>query len=200
VTALGTVQAPPAPPARPGFLSVAWATFLGYALGEVPRRMRRPVAIAMAVGAPLMAVYVLGYAATHPLRFDANFTAGGKRVFEREPGKLVQYTSRLENTGAAAVTDMAVVRAEGSPALQVERAGLRANLWESPAQVRLEPLAGVELEKDDHDRWLTLELRQGSSCPTPVARLDAIWIRYTVLGMRHEQRVPLVNGPSVRCR
>ena len=47
---------------------------------------------------------------------------------------------------------------------------------------------------------LTLELRQGSSCPTPVGRLDAVWIRYTVLGMEHEQRVPLVDGPSVLCR
>jgi hypothetical protein len=30
--ATAPAQAPPAPPRRPGFLSVAWATFLGYCL------------------------------------------------------------------------------------------------------------------------------------------------------------------------
>jgi hypothetical protein len=43
-------------------------------------------------------------------------------------------------------------------------------------------------------------LRHGRACPPPAGGLDAIWIRYTVLGMEHEQRVPLVDGPSVRCR
>jgi hypothetical protein len=163
-------------------------------LGQVPRRFRRPVSIAMAVGVPLMAAYVLGYAATHPLRFDADFSRG-KRVYEREPGKLERYTFRVETSGSAAVTDLAIVKAEGSPALQLDRAGTLANLWDG----RLRTLDGVELERDDFDDTVTLELRQGSSCPTPVARLDAIWIRYTVLGMEHEQRVPLVKGPAVRC-
>jgi hypothetical protein len=152
-------------------------------LGEVPRRLRRPVAIAVAVLGPLMAAYVLGYAATHPLRFDANLVDNRKRVFEHEPGKVVRYTFRLENAGSADVTDMAVVRSEGSPALQLERARLSQSL-----------------EEGDYDDFATLVLRQGASCPTPVARLDAIWIRYTVLGMEHEQRVPLVRGPAVRCR
>jgi hypothetical protein len=169
-------------------------------LGEVPRRYRRPVVIALAVVGPLMAAYVLGYAATHPLRFDATFTAGGKRVFEREPGKIVRYTFRLENAGSAAVTDLAVIRAEGSPALQLDRAGVLAYNWAAGARRPLEPLAAIELDQDDYDDFITLELRQGRSCPTPVATLDAILIRYTVLGMEHEQRVPLVHGPSVRCR
>lgn len=47
------------------------------------------------------------------------------------------------------------------------------------------------------EQRLALEVRQGASCPTTVARLDALWIRYTVLGMRHEQRIPLVDGPAV---
>ena len=64
----------------------------------------------------------------------------------------------------------------------------------------LRPLAGLELDQDDYDSRLTLELRHGRACPPPAGGLDAIWIRYTVLGMEHEQRVPLVRGPVVRCR
>ena len=29
--------------------------------------------------------------------------------------------------------------------------------------------------------------------------LDAVWVRYTVLGTREEQRIPLQQPPSVRC-
>ena len=167
-------------------------------LGAVPRRYRRAVAIAVAVAGPLMVAYVLGYAATHPLRFDAQFDAGGKRVFDHEPGKLVRYTFRLGNAGSATVTGMALVKAEGSPALQLERAGVRPHLGGTRGP--LAPLAVAELEQDDYDDAVTLVLRQGRSCPTAIGRLDAIWIRYTVLGMEHQQRVPLVDGPSVRCR
>jgi hypothetical protein len=45
-----------------------------------------------------------------------------------------------------------------------------------------------------------LEFRQGASCPALRGTLDAVWIRYTVLGMRHEQRILLLDGPFVRCR
>jgi hypothetical protein len=150
-------------------------------LGQVPRRYRRAVAIAVAVGGPLMAAYVLGYAATHPLRFDSGFSMG-KRVFEWQPGKVVRYTFRLQNAGSAAVTDLEVVKTEGSPALQLERA-----------------LAPAELGGDDQDHFLTLQLRQGPTCPARPAALESLWVRYDVLGTRQEQRVPLVNGPSVRC-
>jgi hypothetical protein len=169
-------------------------------LGEVPRRFRRPVAIAVAVLGPLMAAYVLGYAATHPLRFDAHYSAGEKRVFPWEPGQVVRYTFRLENIGSATVTDLAVVRSEGSPALQLDRAGVLADQWGFRERRPLKPLAGTELDEGEYDDHLTLQLREGGSCPTPIGRLDAVWIRYTVLGMEHEQRVPLVDGPSVRCR
>jgi hypothetical protein len=169
-------------------------------LGGVPRRHRQPVAIGIAVAGPLMAAYVLGYAATHPIRFDANFTAGGKRVFQHEPGKLVPYTFRLENAGRATVIGLEVVRSEGSPALQIEQAGVLDDPWGFRERRPLEQLAGNELEHGDYDDFLTLALRQGPFCPTTVGRLDAIWIRYTVLGMEHEQRVPLVDGPVVRCR
>jgi hypothetical protein len=169
-------------------------------LGEVPRRFRRPVAIAVALLGPLMAAYVLGYAATHPLRFDADYSAGGKRVFQWEPGQVVRYTFRLDNVGSATVTDLAVVRSEGSPALQLDRAGVLADNWGFGERRPLKPLTGAALEEGDYDDYLTLQLRQGGSCPTPIGRLDAIWIRYTVLGMEHEQRVPLVDGPVVRCR
>jgi hypothetical protein len=160
-----------------GVVSLAFASILlrwrAQPSGAEPMTLRRPMVIALAVAGPLMAAYVLGYAATHPLRFDSGFSMG-KRVFEWQPGKVVRYTFRLQNAGSAAVTDLEVVKTEGSPALQLERA--------------------------DHDDFLTLRLRQGPTCPTPHPTLDAVWIRYTVYGMRHEQRVPLVNGPSVRCR
>jgi hypothetical protein len=121
------------------------------ALGQVPRRYRRGVAMALAVGLPVMAVYALGYAATHPLRLNTD-RLGQKRSYEREPGAVVRYLLRLDNGGRAPVTDLALIRVDGSPALQLERGGA------------------------------------------------AIWLRYTVLGMRHEQRIPLGDRPSVRCR
>ena len=146
------------------------------ALGQVPSRFRRPVAIALAVGVPLMVAYVFGYAATHPLRFDAE--VNDKQVYERHAGAIERYSFEIRTLGAAEVSDLAIVRAEGSPALQLERVG----------------------EVGSYPDRITLELRQGPLCPERVARLDAVWMRYTVLGMRHEQRIPLVDGPSVRCR
>jgi hypothetical protein len=149
-------------------------------LGQVPRRARRPVAIAIAVGLPIMCVYVLGYATTHPLRDD--WDAQTRAVFKREPGALNHYPLRIRNAGRAGVTDVSLVRTEGSPALAVER-------------------ARVEVFDEDTGRGEgELVLRQGQTCPPGLATLDAVWIRYTVLGMRHEQRIPLVHGPAVRCR
>jgi hypothetical protein len=169
-------------------------------LGEVPRRYRRAVAIGVAVAGPLMAAYVLAYAATHPLRFDAQWADSARRVVAHEPGKLMRWSFRLEVVGSATVTDLEVLKSEGSPALQLERAGVLDYHWERSVRMPLRPLAGLELDEDDYDDVLTLELRHGTACPPPGGGLDAIWIRYTVLGMEHEQRVPLARGPSVRCR
>ena len=72
--------------------------------------------------------------------------------------------------------------------------------WGFRARRPLEPLVGTELDEGEYDDFLTLQLRHGSACTTPIGTLDAVWIRYTVLGMEHEQRVPLVDGPSVLCR
>jgi hypothetical protein len=166
------------------------------ALGQVPRRFRRPVAITVAVGVPLMVAYVLGYAATHPLRFDAQRTH--KRVYERHPGAIERYSFDIRDLGSAGVSDLAVVRAEGSPGLQLERAGVAAFSWRGEGEGRLRPLDKLAL--GSFPGRITLELRQGALCPESVATLDAVWMRYTVLGMRHEQRIPLVDGPSVRCR
>jgi hypothetical protein len=168
-------------------------------LGQVPRRYRRAVAITLAVAVPLMAIYAVGYGLTHPLRFDATFD-GHKRVFARDPGAVVRYIFRLDNPGRAKVSGLEVTKVEGSPALQVERAG--SVDWGRQTMLdhaRLEPLADEDLKREGF-RAFALDLRQGASCPTSVARLDALWVRYTVLGMRHEQRIPLVDGPSVRCR
>jgi hypothetical protein len=165
-------------------------------LGEVPQRFRRRVAVAVAIGVPLMAAYALGYAATHPLRFDAQNTH--KRVYERASGAIHRYTFWLTDVGAATVSDLAVVRSEGSPGLQLDRAGVLASRWGFGERRPLRPLD--ELALGSFPDSVTLELRQGASCPGSRATLDAVWTRYTVLGMRHEQRIPLVDGPSVRCR
>jgi hypothetical protein len=170
-------------------------------LGQVPRRFRRTVAIGVAIAVPLMAAYVVGYALTHPLRYDWN-PSGSKRLLQREPGGRSFFEFRLNNVGRPVVSDLELVKTEGSPAIQVERMGRAAPghlTWDGAAAIK--PLSGFELRRDafDDDR-LVLVLRQGMSCPTPVARLDAIWVRYTVLGMRHEQRIPVVRGPFVRCR
>jgi hypothetical protein len=169
-------------------------------LGEVPRRYRRAVAVAIAVAGPLMAAYVLGYAATHPVRFDAQAQTTPPRVVAHEPGKVVRWSFQLEVVGSATVTDLEVFKSEGSPALQLERAGVLDYGWSRSVRMPLRPLTGLELDDGGHDGILTLELRHGRACPPPAGGLDAVWIRYTVLGMEHEQRVPLVDGPSVRCR
>jgi hypothetical protein len=111
----------------------------------------------------------------------------------------VRWSFQLEVVGSATVTDLEVFKSEGSPALQLERAGVLDYDWSRSVRMPLRPLAGLELDQDD-DSILTLELRHGRACPPPAGGLDAIRIRYTVLGMEHEQQVPLVDGPSVRCR
>jgi hypothetical protein len=170
------------------------------ALGQVPRRYRRTVAIGLAIAVPLMGAYVVGYALTHPLRFDWNTDA--KRASVHDPGGRIFFQFGLANIGRPVVTDLELVKTEGSPAIQVERAGaVRPGvLAVERRQSAIKPLSSIELERDDLDDEIVLVLRQGASCPTDVARLDAIWVRYTVLGMRHEQRIPLVHGPAVRCR
>ena len=169
-------------------------------LGHVPRPLRRAVAIGVAVAVPLMAGYVVAYGLTHPLRFDWN-VSGHERSFARDAGDRMIYVFRLANIGRAVVSDLEVVRTEGSPAIQVERAGSVGPGGITFRGARaVQPLARMELARDEFDEEVALVLRQGASCPTSVARLDAVWVRYTVLGMRHEQRIPLVRGPSVRCR
>lgn len=149
------------------------------ALQQVPARWRRPVTIGIAVAVPAMAVYVVGYAATHPLRDD--WDGHARTVLKREPGAVKRVEIQIRQTGRAEVTDPELVRVEGSPALQVERARLA-------------------ISTDDVFRRSVLVVRQGESCPPGLATLDALWVRYTVLGMRHEQRIPLGRGPAVRCR
>ena len=87
-------------------------------LGRVPRRYRRRVAIGLAVAAPLMLGYALFYAAAHPLSVDGG---RGAKTYGHEPGKLLRYELFVDNPGTADVTDVALVRLEGSPVLQLER-------------------------------------------------------------------------------
>jgi hypothetical protein len=177
------------------------------ALGQLPPRARRPAAIALAIVGPAMAAYVLGYAVTHPLVSGDSGDPANSRIVAHEPGELLRFTLGVQNGGDAPVTDLSIVRVEGSPALQFVRAGVPVSefSWDgrdAPERHEwpLRPLSVAELHTDGGPSDIELELRQGRTCPPGIARLDALWVRYTVLGMRHEQRLPLVDGPSVRCR
>jgi len=169
-------------------------------LGAVPRRYRRWVAIALCVAGPLMFAYVLAYGTTHPLGLDHEFDT---RPHTYKPGKVIRYELFLENGGQFAVSDISIARLEGSPALQLERVGIETrNDCVVPAGHKLcwpplHPLGDYVLRSGTDP--IILKLRQGGLCPPGVAKLDAIWVRYTVLGMRHEQRVALEQPPRVRC-
>jgi len=171
-------------------------------LGAVPRRYRRAVAIALAVTGPLMFAYVVAYGATHPLRWGYG---SDERVHAYKPGKLMRYELALENGAPAAVSDISIVRVEGSPALQVERVGLEPNAGDCvvptgrrTCDVPLRPLGDYRVDEIGREP-IVLELRQGRVCPPGIATLDAVWVRYTVLGTRQEQRIPLQDSPGVRC-
>ena len=171
-------------------------------LGGVPRRYRRRVAIALAVGVPLMLGYVLAYGATHPLHTSSLFAQHKPWAFH--PGKLHRYELYLENPGPFEVSDVSIVGVEGSPALQLERVGIPAKRWTVPERGSsappLRPLAHDYTPSSPGDGDpIALELRQGKLCPPGLAKLDAVRIRYTALNGRHEQRIPLEQPPQVRC-
>jgi hypothetical protein len=171
-------------------------------LGAVPRRYRRWVVIALAVAGPVMFAYVLAYGATHPVSWGSAYGAG---PYKYKPGKLMRYQLSLMAGGQFAVKDLSVVRVEGSPALQLERVGVEANRWRvenihHPSWPPMHPLGDYRLSSDFVVRDpITLELRQGRVCPPGVAKLNAVWVRYTVLGTRQEQRIRLERPPAVRC-
>jgi hypothetical protein len=173
-------------------------------LGGVPRRYRRRVAIALAVGVPLMLGYALAYGATHPMHTNSWHPA--QKVWSFQPGKLHRYDLYLEARGPFEVTNVSIVGVEGSPVLQLERVGVKAKRWTIPegrgyVGPPLHPL-GADYSPDstgDDDDAITLELREGKTCPPGIARLDAVRIRYTVLGSVHEERLPLRHAPRVRC-
>jgi hypothetical protein len=172
-------------------------------LGGVPRRQRRRVAIGLAVVVPLMLGYALAYGATHPLHNGEYFP--GATVWRYHPGKLKRYDLYLDSSGPFAVSDVSIVGVDGGPPLQLERVGVEARHWTIPddrgyVPPPLRPLdASYRPGSSGDDRAITLELRQGKLCPPGLAELEAVLVRYTVLGSRHEQRVPGRDPPRVRC-
>jgi hypothetical protein len=171
-------------------------------LGAVPRRYRRKVAIGLAIAGPLMFAYVMAYGVTHPLS-TADVISSEQKEWRFEPGKLHRYQLYIEDKGKFELSDFAIVGVEGSPALQLERVGIEASSWtvddaDHPMRPPLRPL-GEYLPDSYAEDPITLELRVGKVCPGGVATLDAVRVRYTLLDGRHEQRLPLVHPPSVRC-
>ena len=169
-------------------------------LGGVPRRYRRQVAIGLAVSVPLMVGYVFAYGATHPLHRTSS--SSNNKVYRYQAGKLMRYQLYVDNPGPFEVSDLSIVRVEGSPTIQLERVGIEARTWsvkdvDHPTAPPMHPV-GDDYRPGFSDP-ITLELRQGKLCPPGLAKLDAVRIRYTVLGSRHEQRLPLQQPPRVRC-
>jgi hypothetical protein len=117
----------------------------------------------------------------------------------------MRYELSLDNGGLSSVRDISIVRVEGSPALQLERVGVeRRSECIVPEGRRtcdppLSPLGDFRISKGSGREPITLELRQGRVCPPGLATLDAVWVRYTLLGTRQEQRIPLQRPPAVRC-
>jgi hypothetical protein len=147
--------------------------------------------------------YVLAYGATHPLHTGAY--AANHKAWRHDPGKLTRYDLYLEDLGAFAVSDVSIVGVEGTPTLQLERVGVEARIQGAQPDRGYAPPPLRPLDDSyrpgpaGDDRAITLELRQGKLCPPGLAKLDAVWVRYTVLGSRHAQRIPLRDPPRVRC-
>jgi hypothetical protein len=172
-------------------------------LTAVPRSHRRAVVIALGAITASMAAYVVGYAATHPIDMttpELSDEAGGDRVreYRHRPGSLVRYTMNLFSEDRATPRDVRVVGIEGSPVWQLERTGIEASTWELGEQRPLRPVRGIDLTNPDGND-LTLELRQGATCPTPVAKLNALVLEYRLFGRTWRQRLPLSVPPAVRC-
>ena len=169
------------------------------ALGQVPKPYRRWVAIAVAIGVPAMATYAVAYSVTHPLGLGAL----GTKPYTHDPGAFERYALDVTNDGPADVKQLEIVRIEGSPALQLERVGVPADdfSWDGRGdpQAPLAPLGQPDLSGDGSAIRLEMELRQGRVCPPGLASVDAIWVRYEVLGGEHEQRLPLTPPPRLRC-
>jgi hypothetical protein len=170
------------------------------ALQQVPAPHRRRVAIAVAIGVPAMALYAIGYSVTHPITLDTWDT----KPYKRAPSTYERYPFDLTNNGPAEVQDLEIVRIEGTPALQLERVGIPANEWSwdgrgEPPPPPLRPISEPRLRRQGGAIGLEMELRQGAVCPPGLATVDAIWVRYRVLGGEYEQRLPLSPPPRVRC-
>jgi hypothetical protein len=170
-------------------------------LGAVPRRYRRKVAIGLAVAGPVMFAYVMAYGATHPLRVAD--VGQSLHTWRFQPGKLHRYQLYIEDKGKFETSDFSIVGVQGSPALQLERVGIEARSWtvddaNHPTPPPLRPLGDYRPDTYAEDP-ITLELRIGRLCPGGVGTLDAVRVRYTALGGRHEQLLPLVQPPRVRC-
>ncbi len=178
-------------------------------LSAIPRRHRRPVAIAIAIGLPVMACYALAYGATHPLRWDgsvslaANGTAdrGGNveaPTYERDPGAIERYVFPVQNLGRFTVDDLGLVAIEGNPVFQLQFAGIGGRGTDFWGSGPLSPLNEAELSAGE-TRYLALGFRQGPTCVGRRAQLDAVRLSFSVLGGRFVERVPLDKPPTIAC-
>ncbi len=180
----------------------------GNVLGGVPRRHRRPVAIAIVIAVPTMAAYALAYGATHPIRWDGSvaFSRNGTTIgvggstphYPRDAGAIERYVFPVKNLGLFAVGDLALTGIEGSPVFQLERIGIVGNGGSSAGRGALRPLGELELPARE-TRYLVVEFRQGRECSEATAQLDAVRLRFGVLGGTFDERVPLVDKPTIRC-
>jgi hypothetical protein len=177
-------------------------------LSVVPRRYRRQAVIALGVSLPLIAGYALAYGTTHPLHWDGSvgFSPNGTAIthasdpprYQRDPGAIERYVFGVKNIGRFDVDDVTLTAVEGDPVFQLEFAGLRGAGRTPWVRGALNPLSEVRLPARE-TRYLVLEFRQGRTCVGPTAQLDAVRLRFSVLGGAFEERLPLLDPPTIRC-
>ena len=82
--------------------------------------------------------------------------------------------------------------------MRLERIGIVGNGESSVGRGALRPLGELELPARE-TRYLVVEFRQGRECARPTAQLDAVRLRFGVLGGTFDERVPLADKPTIRC-
>jgi hypothetical protein len=123
----------------------------------------------------------------------ADRSADSQVIYARDPGATERYVLPLRNAGVVDVDDLVVIGVEGSPVFQLDAVLGQPVLSGDP-----KPLEAIDLPSRA-TRRLTLEFHQGPQCPERTGTLDAVRLRYSVLGGTYVERIPLGDPPTIHC-